>query len=106
MVKRLTTSAAIIAVALAVAMLVAAPASATALVVRPGASIQAAVDAARSGDTVVVLPGTYQEAVCITTDGTDQRGTGSVIVPQPRRDRPHAPPALRGRSPGSPCQAR
>jgi nitrous oxidase accessory protein NosD len=81
MVKRLATSAAIVAVALAVAMLVAAPASARALVVRPGASIQAAVDAARSGDTVVVLPGTYQEAVCITTDGIDLRGTGSVIVP-------------------------
>jgi parallel beta-helix repeat protein len=59
----------------------AAPASARALVVGPGESIQTALDVARPGDTVVVLPGTYPEAVCVTTDDITLRGTGSVIVP-------------------------
>ncbi len=82
MVKRVAASAAIIAVVLAAAMLVgAAPASAKALVVHPGESIQAAVDAAKPGDTVVVLSGTYHQAVCVTTDGIKLRGTRSVIVP-------------------------
>jgi parallel beta-helix repeat protein len=81
-VKRSTTRAAIIPAALAAVMLVgAAPASAKALVVGPGESIQTALDAARPGDTVVVLPGTYREAVCVTTDDVKLRGTGSVIVP-------------------------
>jgi parallel beta-helix repeat protein len=57
------------------------------LVVHPGESIQAAVDAAQPGDTVVVLPGTYEEAVCVTTDGVDLRGDGAVIRP------PAEPPA-------------
>jgi parallel beta-helix repeat protein len=82
MVKKVAASAAIIAVALAAAVLVgAAPAAAKALVVDPGESIQAAVDAAKPGDTVVVQPGTYHEAVCVTTDGVKLSGSGSVIVP-------------------------
>jgi nitrous oxidase accessory protein NosD len=81
-VKRITTSAAIIAAALAATILVgAARASAKALLVGPGESIQTALDAARPGDTVVVLPGTYREAVCVTTDDIKLRGTRSVIVP-------------------------
>jgi parallel beta-helix repeat protein len=81
-VKRLYTGAAVIAVALAAVILVeATPASAQAHVVRPGTAIQAVVDAATPGDTVVVLPGTYHEAVCVTTDGINLRGTGAVIVP-------------------------
>ncbi|WP_327174256.1 right-handed parallel beta-helix repeat-containing protein [Streptomyces sp. NBC_01335] len=53
-------------------------------VVRPGESIQEAVDAAHPGDTVVVLPGTYRESVLITTPGLTLRGTGerTVIAPQ------------------------
>ncbi|MEU5716425.1 right-handed parallel beta-helix repeat-containing protein [Streptomyces sp. NPDC020403] len=53
------------------------------LVVRPGDSIQSAVDAARPGDTVVVLPGTYRESVRITKPGLTLLGTGgrTVIVP-------------------------
>ncbi|MBV6698931.1 nitrous oxide reductase family maturation protein NosD [Kitasatospora aureofaciens] len=51
--------------------------------VHPGESIQRAVDAARPGDTVQVLPGTYPGSVRITTPGLTLRGTGpnSVITP-------------------------
>ncbi|WP_031072955.1 right-handed parallel beta-helix repeat-containing protein [Streptomyces sp. NRRL WC-3742] len=51
--------------------------------VRPGESIQQAVDAARPGDTVQLLPGTYAGSVRITTPGLTLRGSGpsSVITP-------------------------
>src|SRR6476619_4199590 len=63
---------------LAAAALVAAPTPALAAthVVHPGESIQAAVDAASPGDTVFVQPGTYHEAVVVTTDGIFLRGGG------------------------------
>jgi len=48
--------------ALALCVAASLPAAAADLVVRPGQSIQAAVDRARPGDTVTVLPGTYVEA--------------------------------------------
>ena len=69
------------AIALALMHPGAARAEATSLVVHPGESIQVAVDAAKPGDTVVVLPGTYHEAVCVTTDGIDLRGEGAVLMP-------------------------
>jgi parallel beta-helix repeat protein len=79
-----------IAPATAIAILLTLPSAAATraggLVVHPGESIQAAVDAARPGDTVVVLSGTYDEAVCVTTDGIDLQGHGAVIRP------PAAPP--------------
>ncbi|MEV7403473.1 right-handed parallel beta-helix repeat-containing protein [Streptomyces sp. NPDC091267] len=52
-------------------------------VVHPGQSIQAAVDAARPGDTIVVRPGTYRESVLINKPGLTLRGSGNrtVIVP-------------------------
>jgi len=74
-------------ISLALMVPVAGVATAWGLVVHPGQSIQAAVNAARPGDTVVVLPGTYHEAVCITTDGIDLRGHGAIILP------PAQPPA-------------
>ncbi|MET9917623.1 nitrous oxide reductase family maturation protein NosD [Streptomyces sp. NPDC059605] len=52
-------------------------------VVHPGESIQKAVDAARSGDTVVVMPGTYRESVLVTTPGLTLRGSGSRTVIRP-----------------------
>jgi len=65
----------------AAAVVVAAPAASAAVVVGPGGSIQAAVDAAAAGATITVLPGTYHEAVCVTTDGIKLRGAGAVVVP-------------------------
>lgn len=52
-------------------------------VVRPGTSIQAAVNRARPGDTIVILPGYYRESVLITTPRLTLRGSGpkTVIVP-------------------------
>jgi nitrous oxidase accessory protein NosD len=52
-------------------------------VVRPGDSIQKAVDAARPGDTVLLSAGTYRESVRVTTSGLTLRGMGrnTVITP-------------------------
>lgn len=63
-------------------------------VVRPGQSIQAAVDAARPGDTVVVRPGTYRESVLISTPGLTLRGSG---------DRTVLVPGASGAQPGNAC---
>ncbi|MFC9929022.1 nitrous oxide reductase family maturation protein NosD [Streptomyces sp. NPDC127190] len=73
------------ATALCSALLAAAPASAAhrTLVVRPGESIQKAVNAAQPGDTVLVLAGTYRESVKLTTPGLTLRGMGSRTVLQP-----------------------
>ncbi|MET7859347.1 right-handed parallel beta-helix repeat-containing protein [Streptomyces sp. NPDC005318] len=51
--------------------------------VHAGKSIQAAVDAARPGDTIVVKPGTYHESVLITKARLTLRGTPdrTVIMP-------------------------
>jgi parallel beta-helix repeat protein len=52
--------------------------------VEPGESIQAAVDAAMPGDTIVLSPGTYRESVRITKSDLTLRGSGaaaSVLVP-------------------------
>ncbi|MFH9725879.1 nitrous oxide reductase family maturation protein NosD [Streptomyces sp. NPDC017254] len=58
--------------------------SRTAHLVKPGESIQKAVDAAKPGDTIVLAPGTYRESVRITTAGLTLLGSGStstVLVP-------------------------
>jgi len=61
------------------------PASARAAthVVNPGESIQAAVDAASPGDTIVVRAGTYSEAVMIHTNGLTLKARGSVTLEPP-----------------------
>lgn len=53
--------------------------------VRPGESIQAAVDAAEPGDTVFLYPGTYRESVLVTKADLTLRGVGrsTVIMPGP-----------------------
>jgi hypothetical protein len=60
------------------------------IVVWPGQSIQAAVNRARPGDTVLVKPGVYHQDVLIRTDritllGSDDSWHGTVIRP------PHRP---------------
>ncbi|MFB6837206.1 nitrous oxide reductase family maturation protein NosD [Streptomyces sp. NPDC056361] len=58
--------------------------SRTAHLVKPGESIQKAVDAAKPGDTIVLTPGTYRESVRITTPRLTLRGSGpasTVLVP-------------------------
>lgn len=47
------------------------------IVVAPGQSIQAAVDAASPGDTVLVRAGTYHENVVISTNDITLEGSGS-----------------------------
>ncbi|MER7755815.1 right-handed parallel beta-helix repeat-containing protein [Kitasatospora sp. NPDC097643] len=80
-------TAAATALTTAVTTLAAAPAAHAASgrlhLVLPGESIQQAVDAARSGDTVQLFPGTYRGSVRITTPGLTLRGAGpaSVITP-------------------------
>ena len=77
---RSSISLVVVAVALALApTAVAAPASRV-TVVGAGASIQAAVDRAHAGDTIVVF-GTHRENVAVQTDGLTLRGVGAVILP-------------------------
>ncbi len=56
---------------------VVAPASASNGVVRPGESIQTAIDHARPGDTIRVAAGEFRENLTITTNGITLRGAGS-----------------------------
>jgi hypothetical protein len=53
------------------------------LVVRDGDSIQAAIDAASSGDTVIVKTGTYHESVRIERDGLTVKAQGNVTLEPP-----------------------
>lgn len=66
-------------------------------VVHPGESIQKAVNAARPGDTVFVLAGTYRESVTVKTPGLTLRGEGdrTVIKPVKKKKTKSAPPAAK-----------
>jgi nitrous oxidase accessory protein NosD len=50
-------------------------------VVRPGESIQAAVDAAEPGDTIQVLGGVHRETVVIEKNGISLQGVKAVLEP-------------------------
>lgn len=72
----------------AVAMLAAAalfglamPASAAGRIVSPGQSIQAAIDAASPGDTIILKRGTYNENLSITKDKLTIIGNGATLKP-------------------------
>ncbi len=69
----------LLSAALALPLAFAAPAHAD-TVVGPAGSIQAAVDAAAPGDTIVVR-GTHRENVAVVTDGITLRGLGAVLEP-------------------------
>ncbi|MDJ0345178.1 right-handed parallel beta-helix repeat-containing protein [Streptomyces sp. H10-C2] len=58
-------------------------------IVRPGESIQQAVDRARPGETILLLPGTYRGSVLVTVPDLTIRGAGSTTVITP------AAPAVR-----------
>jgi nitrous oxidase accessory protein NosD len=86
MAKRVVAGVTIGAAVVAVVGVAGAPAHAAPSwrVVHPGESIQAALDAARPGDTVMVLPGTYRGSVRITKDDVTLRGTSAgatVLTP-------------------------
>ncbi len=72
----------IMALALLLAMAVTTPVAAagTDIHVYAGDSIQAAVDAANEGDTIVVHKGEYHESVKIETDNITLEGVGRVIL--------------------------
>jgi pectin methylesterase-like acyl-CoA thioesterase len=74
-----------------------ASAHASTVVVGPGDSIQAAVDAAVPGQTIVVLRGTYRENVVISKDGITLRGHGARLEP------PAAPAPNACADPGQPA---
>jgi nitrous oxidase accessory protein NosD len=71
-------------------------------VVRPGQSIQAAIDAARPGDTILVKPGTYAEALTVTTDDLTLKGSRGTVLTMPDDAEPclvfdpTAPPTVDG----------
>jgi len=60
-------------------------------IVRPGESIQAAVDAAEPGDTIVVLGGVHRETVVIQKDGISLRGVKAVVEPPTEPTSPCGP---------------
>jgi hypothetical protein len=72
--------------ALAATLATAIPAQAKTIDVMPGQSIQAAINSASPGDTIVVHPGTYRENVNVNKNNITLRGSGAssegtVLVP-------------------------
>lgn len=71
------------------------------------ATIQAAVDRARSGDTVRIAPGEYREAVCVAGKALTVRGAGvgATTIAWPGWDDPAELPALTPAQRRQPCWA-
>jgi parallel beta-helix repeat protein len=81
-VSRTRHFATITTLALAGLLVVAVPAGAKTRTVRPGHSIQAAIDASKPGDTVLVKPGTYHEYLQIVDkDRITLKGKNAVLKP-------------------------
>ena len=77
-------------------------------IVRPGESIQQAVDRAHPGDTILLLPGTYRGSVLVTVSDVTIRGAGSstVIIPAAGSGRTPGAAQTTGAEPaGSNCSA-
>jgi parallel beta-helix repeat protein len=69
-----------LALGLAVLGTVIAPAAASAGTIRVTSTIQAAVDAASPGDTIVVPPGIYHEGVVVNTSGLTIKGSQAAVL--------------------------
>jgi parallel beta-helix repeat protein len=66
--------------ALLAACALAAPASARKRVVRPGHSIQAAINASKPGDTIALTKGTYRESLQISTNRLTLQGNHATLM--------------------------
>lgn len=77
---------AVAAAAVASALFAAAPAAATTHHVHKGESIQAAIDAAKPGDTITVQKATYNEFLDIRTNGIKLKGNGATLTKPKLRD--------------------
>jgi len=84
------------ALGIGLAILCASPTATAAIVVRPGGSIQAAVDAASPGETIVVQPGTYygqsgategvrikKSGIRLIANSDPKKGKKVILVPGP-----------------------
>lgn len=65
-------------------------------VVRPGESVQQAVDRAKPGDTILLMPGTYRGSVLVKVSNVTIRGAGAATVITPAAGTGHAPGTASG----------